>query len=170
MPRDSERRNERWTAEMSYSYWLLFILTASVAAGGFSTFLIFALRFKNHHAAMWSLSAGIFSSAAFHLHILNLLGRLATWHDRQSLNQIKYLAIVVCALSTVGGAVYGALAYKAKQEIDFGENNFVLSCVSAALSLKSGLSLFFTAKFYRRQILISGHLPLVAEPGSDFYD
>jgi len=165
-----ERTSERWAAERKYPYWLLFVLTALVAAGGFTTFIIFALRFRNYHAAMWSLSAGVFSAAAFHLHVLNLVNHLAEWHDRNSLNQIKYLGLVVCSLSTVGGAVYGALAYKTRQEIDFGENNFTLSCISAALSLSSGLSLLLTARFYRNHLNESGHRRLENEAGSAFYD
>lgn len=56
----------------------------------------------------------VFSFAALHLHVLNLFHNLATWHDVQSLNQIKYLAIGVCVLSTIGAAVFGAMAFHMK--------------------------------------------------------
>ncbi|XP_022711025.1 uncharacterized protein LOC111273579 [Varroa jacobsoni] len=101
---------------------------------------------------MWALSAAIFSFAALHLHMLNLFDRLSSWHDAQSFTQIKYLALGVCGLSTIGGAVFGALALRMKEEVDFDENNFFISSIAAGLSLLSGLMLLVTAIFYRKHI------------------
>lgn len=47
--------------------------------------------------------------------MLNLFDRLSSWHDAQSFTQIKYLALGVCGLSTIGGAVFGALALRMKE-------------------------------------------------------
>lgn len=56
-------------------------------------------------------STAIFSFAALHLHVLNLFNHLVLWHDVDSLNQVKFLALGVSTLSTVGTIVFGALAF-----------------------------------------------------------
>jgi len=123
---------------------------------GFAGFVSFIFK-NNYHATAWALSAAVIGTAALHLHILRLVGRLTHWHDERSLSEIKMLGILIAGCSLVGIGVYVPLAINSKQEINFGQNNFYLSSIASGLSLISGVLLLLSARGYAKEI--AEHLP-----------
>ncbi|OQR70178.1 hypothetical protein BIW11_11798 [Tropilaelaps mercedesae] len=153
----------------SCRFWWLLVASAMVGAAGTACFIVFCFACRNYAAGMWALSAAVFSFATLHLHILNLFDHITSWHDAQSLTQIKCLALGVCALSTVGCAVFGTLAFRMHSEIEFGENNFAMTTSAAGLSLLSGLVLLLTAITYRSHLTEAAERLLIHGP-SDIID